>query len=151
MGGTHTTQDIEHIRLFVGTSYTGTIKCAVNLDDYLYNNPVQVMPEFRNFYRSFLSLYLATNNLLLNSRQVIGKIKIDECEFKDLFNSIEQWIGNVKIKLFSLQKHTADTGKAQPANKIKYQPSDYELMQEGIVLFNDYSNYLIRYNIIRIE
>ncbi|WP_424356931.1 hypothetical protein [Methanocella sp. MCL-LM] len=109
------------------------------------------MPEFRNFYKSFLSLYLATNNLLLNSRQVIGKRKIDENEFKDLFNSIEQWIGDVKVKLFNVRKQPAEPGKAQPANKIKFADSDYELMQEGIVLFNDYCNYLIKYNIIRIE
>lgn len=144
-------QDIEHIRLYVGASYTGTIKNAVNLDDYLYNNPLQVMPEFRNFYKSFLSLYLATNNLLLNSRQVIGKRKVDENEFKELFNSIEQWIGDVKIKLFNARKQPAELDKTQSANKIKYAASDYELMQEGIVLFNDYCNYLIKYNIIRIE
>lgn len=151
MGGTHISQDIEHIRLFVGTSYTGTIKYAVNLDDYLYNNSVQVMPEFRNFYKSFLSLYLATNNLLLNSRHVLGKKIVDEGELSELFNRIEHWISDVKIKLFKAQKQPADQSKVQATDKVKHQSPDYELMQEGIVLFNDYCNYLIKYNIIRIE
>jgi hypothetical protein len=151
MGGIDISEDIEHIRLFVGTSYTGTIKYAVNLDDYLYNNRAQVMPEFRNFYKSFLSLYLATNNLLINSRHVLGKKMVDEGELSDLFNKIEHWISEVKTKLFKVQKKPEDLSKGQAANKIKQQPPECELMQDGIVLFNDYCNYLIKYNIIRIE
>lgn len=135
----------------MGQSYTETIQYAVGLDDYLYNNPAQVLQEFRQFYKSFLTLYLATNNLLLNSESVIGRKKVDENEFKELFNTIEQWITNVKVGVFRGGKPAGETRKQRPEGTPKNQPNDRELMQEGIVLFNDYCNRLIRYGIIRID
>lgn len=141
--------DIDHLRQYICCNYTDTVKFAVSLDDYLISNPVQSAQEFRKFYRSFLSLYLVTNNFLSYNVVLVTK-KNDEKERNEIINRVEQWISEVKSAVIK-NPVLSSPQKGTSAEKLRIDPTVYQLMQEGIVIFNDYTSFLIRNNIIRIN
>ncbi|MCD1295276.1 hypothetical protein CUJ83_09720 [Methanocella sp. CWC-04] len=133
------------LRTFIYTNYTDTIKYAVDLDDNLINNPSQAINEFRKFYKNFIILYLVTNNFL-------GDKRTKDEELSKLFENIEAWIGKIKMGKYNNPKTYLD-----PISKdIKLEGNNnmenaIMLMHEGIILFNDYSNQLIKNMIIKID
>lgn len=144
MSSEHKSPDM--LRVFIYNNYTETVKFAVDLDDSLINNQNQAVNEFRKFYRNFLILYIVTNNFLN------GNVDKDT-ELKKLMDDIEIWIAKIKEGRYNNPKIFVDNtnGKSRTEKSIRTMNTAYMLMQEGIILFNDYTHHLIKNRIIRLE
>jgi hypothetical protein len=68
-------------------------------------------------------------------------------------DDIEIWIAKIKEGRYNNPKIFVDNtnGKSRTEKSIRTMNTAYMLMQEGIILFNDYTHHLIKNRIIRLE